>query len=56
MSTLMRLGRPLMTKKAMHSAALCLTKGLIMDKSEILWGIVCVIVFAGIGVMLAWRG
>jgi hypothetical protein len=26
------------------------------DKSEILWGIVCVIVFAGIGVMLAWRG
>jgi len=27
-----------------------------IDKSEILWGIVCVIVFAGIGVMLAWRG
>jgi len=26
------------------------------DKSEILWGIVCVIVFAGIGVLLAWRG
>jgi hypothetical protein len=26
------------------------------DKSEIFYGIVCVIVFAGIGVMLAWRG
>jgi hypothetical protein len=26
------------------------------DKTEILWGIVCVIVFAFIGVMLAWRG
>ena len=26
------------------------------DKSEILWAIACVIVFALIGVMLAWRG
>jgi hypothetical protein len=40
----------------MHFAVLCLTKGLNMDKSEILYGIVCIIVFAGIGVMLAWRG
>jgi hypothetical protein len=31
-------------------------KGLNMDKNEILYGIVCVIVFACIGVMLAWRG
>jgi hypothetical protein len=26
------------------------------DKSEILYSIVCVIVFALIGVLLAWRG
>jgi hypothetical protein len=26
------------------------------DKSEIIYGIVCVIVFALIGVLLAWRG
>ena len=26
------------------------------DKKEIIYGIVCVIVFACIGVMLAWRG
>jgi hypothetical protein len=26
------------------------------DKSEILYAIVCVIVFALIGVLLAWRG
>jgi hypothetical protein len=26
------------------------------DKSEILWAIACVFVFALIGVLLAWRG
>ena len=31
-------------------------KGVNVDKSEILLGIVCVIVFACIGIMLAWRG
>jgi hypothetical protein len=31
-------------------------KVLIMDKSEILWAIVCLAVFAYIGVLLAWRG
>jgi len=29
---------------------------LIMDKSEILWAIACVVAFAYIGVILAWRG
>jgi NhaP-type Na+/H+ or K+/H+ antiporter len=55
-NTLMHLERLLTKKKAMHCAALCLTKGLNMDKSEMLYGIVCVIVFAFIGVLLAWRG
>jgi hypothetical protein len=27
-----------------------------MDKSEIIWAIVCIAVFAYIGVLLAWRG
>jgi hypothetical protein len=26
------------------------------DKSEILWAIACVLTFAFIGVLLAWRG
>ena len=26
------------------------------DKSEILWAIACVIAFAYIGILLAWRG
>lgn len=55
-NTLMHLERLLTKKKAMPCAALCLTEGHNMDKSEILYGIVCVIVFACIGVMLAWRG
>jgi hypothetical protein len=52
----MRLGQPLTIKRAMPFAVLCLTKGLIMDKNEIVWAIVCVIVFAFIGVLLAYRG
>ena len=31
-------------------------KVLIMDKSEILWAVACLVVFAYIGVLLAWRG
>jgi len=56
MSIFTQYGNHTINAKPMHFAALCLTKGLNMDKSEILYGIVCVIVFALIGVMLAWRG
>jgi hypothetical protein len=31
-------------------------KGFKMDKKEIMYAIVCVAVFAFIGVLLAWRG
>ena len=31
-------------------------KGMVMDKSEIIWGIVAIVAYAFIGVLLAFRG
>jgi hypothetical protein len=53
---LMPLEQRLTMMRATPFAVLYLTKGHNMDKSEILWAVACVFVFAFIGVLLAWRG